>query len=139
MSRGSDLFCVGTRDVRDDDMHRPARGHVMNEELHQEADRILMNLARSNGSGARRLLGEALSEVQKAVASETNGELVLWASKQRNYEDVSTALFVSCTAMVRLIEKWQPSRFASADRLLLSARHVVARNRRTMAAPAMIA
>jgi hypothetical protein len=109
------------------------------QELDQEADRILGSLARANCSGARRLLGEALSEVQKAIAKGTNGELVLWASKQNDYDSVSTALFVSCTAMVRLIEKWQPSRFAFADRLLLSARHVVARNRRTIGAAAMIA
>ena len=109
------------------------------DELRTEADRILSTISPAICNGVRQLIPDALDEVQDAIREGSHERLVLWASKHGNQENASAALFVCCTAAIRLIEKWQPSAFAAVDRLLLSARHLVARNRRATGMPAMIA
>lgn len=108
-------------------------------ELRHEADRILTTLSARNSKAVRRLLPVALNEVQRAVTNGTHASLALWASKEPSKADVKAALFVSCTAALRVIDKFEPARFAAADRLLLSARHLVARQTRSPEMTALIA
>lgn len=103
-------------------------------QLRGDAERILTTLSPANTKRVRELLAPALDEVLKAVREGTSASLALWASRHRNLADVNAAIFASCTAVLRLIDSAQPSQFAAADRLLLSARHIIARDVRTVAA-----
>jgi len=100
--------------------------------LRDEAEQILKTLTPAN-SAVQTLLGTALHEVLMAIEKGTETSLVSWASRQDD-ENVNAAIFVSCTAALRLIDRLQPSQFAAADRLLLSARHTIARGAKVMAA-----
>lgn len=102
-------------------------------QLRDEAEQILKTLSPANANAVQRLLSRALDEVLKAVKEGTHASLASWASRQAD-ENVHAAIFVSCTAALRLIDRLQPSQFAAVDRLLLSARHAIAREVRVMAA-----
>ena|SRR5579885_1199376 len=101
--------------------------------LRDEAEKILKTLTPANKSAVQTLLGTALHEVLMAIEKGTETSLVSWASRQDD-ENVNAAIFVSCTAALRLIDRLQPSQFAAADRLLLSASHTIARGAKVMAA-----
>ena len=108
-------------------------------ELRREVDRILDSLVAADSSTLRRLVAQSLNEVQRALRQETHAPLITWASKQHDKETTKAALFVSCTAVLRLIDKLRPSQFAAADRFLQAARHLVAREISCNSASAMIA
>lgn len=133
---GSDFLCTRTRTVRGDDLHRSAGGFLMNQPnlLYRETERILTTLSPDHSKAVRRLLAPALDQVLKAVTEGTSISLASWASRQSNQADVNTALFAACTSVLRLIDSSHPSQFAAADRLLLSARHIIARGAATIAA-----
>lgn len=103
-------------------------------QLRYDAERILTALCKANGEAVRRLLAPAVDEVLKAVREGTCTSLASWANRQCDTAAVRTAIFASCTAVLRLIESSEPSQFAAVDRLLLAARHMIAREAGAVAA-----
>jgi hypothetical protein len=105
-------------------------------ELHQEVDGILSTLLPAERESVRPLVARTLAQVELAIRRGSCTSLVAWASRQGDRQGMKTALFVSCTAALRMVEKFEPSRFTMVDRLLLTARHLLSAPPRVLRKPA---